>query len=124
MSAGGAVGAAVHLDLQVRLFISLSQYLHALYLFILSLTSTRGVLVTIHYFSYVVSNVIVCRKDYLHPGMEKVDLWRILAFDEEWERLYSVRQKLSSLLSAVKDAADSRFEDKTSMVTKITFKYS
>ena len=37
--------------------------------------------------------------------------------DEQWERLYAMKQRIFDLLKAVKDSADSRNLDKETMVS-------
>ena len=48
--------------------------------------------------------------------MRRSDLWRILSWDEQWERLYSMRTKLYTLLKAIEDSAESRFIDPETLV--------
>lgn len=51
------------------------------------------------------------RSDHLHNRMRRTDLWKILNWDEEWERLFSIRQKLMALLQTIEDAALSKDTD-------------
>ena len=55
--------------------------------------------------------------------MRRSDLWRILSWDEQWERLYSMRTKLYTLLKAIEDSAESRFIDPETLVRYSTCVY-
>jgi transcriptional accessory protein Tex/SPT6 len=46
------------------------------------------------------------RRDYLAPQMTRRHLWYLYAMDERWERLYTMKKRISEQLSAVYDAAD------------------
>ena len=46
------------------------------------------------------------RKDYLHPRMRSVDLWKILQWDQEFEKLFALRQQLLRVLQALRVVVD------------------
>ena len=47
------------------------------------------------------------RRDYLHPEIQRRHLWQIFSMDERWDRLYSMKKRLTEQLAAVYDAAES-----------------